>query len=226
MWYIDTLLSTLLPKSAITALFNAQTIYMLPVSLFGMSISAAELPAMSSALGAEAEIAANLRQRLNGGLRRIAFFIVPSAMAFLALGDVIAAVVFQTGRFHYSDSQFVWGILAGSAVGLLAGTLSRLYSSTYYALATRALLCVSPWFVWASLAASAGSSRRNCRNGLASPHFGALRGSPLRPVSPPGLSSRSSAARSTAASEIPDCPPRLSGSFGSAPRLPPQADGE
>src|SRR5205807_760533 len=29
---------------------------------------------------------------------------------------------------------YVWGILAGSAVGLLAQTLGRLYSSTYYAL--------------------------------------------------------------------------------------------
>ena len=29
---------------------------------------------------------------------------------------------------------YVWGILAGSAVGLLATTLARLYSSTYYAL--------------------------------------------------------------------------------------------
>jgi putative peptidoglycan lipid II flippase len=28
----------------------------------------------------------------------------------------------------------VWGILAGSAIGLLASTLGRLYSSTYYAL--------------------------------------------------------------------------------------------
>ncbi|HEX3878208.1 MAG TPA: lipid II flippase MurJ, partial [Bryobacteraceae bacterium] len=37
-------------------------------------------------------------------------------------------------RFHYSDSLYVWGILAGSSVGLLASTLSRLYSSTYYAL--------------------------------------------------------------------------------------------
>jgi putative peptidoglycan lipid II flippase len=71
---------------------------------------------------------------LNLGLRRIAFFIVPSAMAFLALGDVVTATLLQSGRFHYSDSQFVWGILAGSAVGLLAGTLGRLYSSTYYAL--------------------------------------------------------------------------------------------
>ena len=132
--YIDTLLATYLPTGAMTGLVNAQTLYLLPVSLFGMSVSAAELPAMSSALGDQAEIGAHLRRRLNGGLRRIAYFIVPSAMAFLAFGDVIAAILFQTGRFHYSDSQFVWGILAGSAVGLLAGTLGRLYSSTYYAL--------------------------------------------------------------------------------------------
>ena len=55
-------------------------------------------------------------------------------MAFLALGDVIAAALFQTGRFRPQDSMYVWGILAGSAVGLLASTLGRLYSSTYYAL--------------------------------------------------------------------------------------------
>src|SRR6266571_3107174 len=30
--------------------------------------------------------------------------------------------------------MYVWGILAGSGVGLLASTLGRLYSSTYYAL--------------------------------------------------------------------------------------------
>jgi putative peptidoglycan lipid II flippase len=30
--------------------------------------------------------------------------------------------------------MYVWGILAGSTVGLLASTLGRLYSSTYYAL--------------------------------------------------------------------------------------------
>jgi putative peptidoglycan lipid II flippase len=132
--YIDTLLSSLLPTGAMTGLMNAQTIYLLPVSLFGMSVSAAELPAMSSVTGGDAEISAHLRRRLNEGLRRIAFFIVPSAMAFLALGDVITATLFQTGRFDYTDSQYVWGILAGSAVGLLAGTLGRLYSSTYYAL--------------------------------------------------------------------------------------------
>src|SRR5207237_8847757 len=68
------------------------------------------------------------------GLQRIAFFVVPSAMAFLALGDVLVAALLQTGRFRHEDALYVWGILAGSSVGLLASTLGRLYSSSYYAL--------------------------------------------------------------------------------------------
>jgi len=99
-----------------------------------MSVSAAELPAMSKALGTEQVVAETLRKRLGNGLQRIAFFIVPSSMAFLAFGDVIAAVLYQTGRFTRADSMYVWAILAGSSVGLLASTLGRLYSSTYYAL--------------------------------------------------------------------------------------------
>jgi putative peptidoglycan lipid II flippase len=132
--YVDQVLASLLGTGAVAALTNAQTIYTLPVSLFGMSVSAAELPAMSSALGDTAEISGYLRQRLNAGLRQIAFFIVPSSVAFLALGDAITAALFQTGRFKHADSTYVWGILAGSSVGLLASTLGRLYSSTYYAL--------------------------------------------------------------------------------------------
>ena len=47
---------------------------------------------------------------------------------------MIAAALLQTGRFRHADAVYVWAILAGSAVGLLASTLGRLYSSTYYAL--------------------------------------------------------------------------------------------
>lgn len=132
--YVDSWLASWLGEGAVAGLSSAQLLYTLPVSLFGMAVSAAELPAMSSAMGDQTETAAYLRLRLDAGLRRIAFFIVPSAMGFLALGGVIAAALFQTGRFRHGDSQYVWGILAGSAVGLLASTLGRLYSSTYYAL--------------------------------------------------------------------------------------------
>jgi putative peptidoglycan lipid II flippase len=132
--YVDVFLASYLPEVAVAGLTNAQTLYTLPVSLFGMAISAAELPAMSSALGDANQVASYLQRRLNAGLRQIAFFVVPSAMAFLALGGVIAALLFQHGAFHQRDSNYVWGIIAGASVGLLASTLGRLYSSTYYAL--------------------------------------------------------------------------------------------
>jgi putative peptidoglycan lipid II flippase len=66
--------------------------------------------------------------------RRIAYYVIPSAGAFLALGQVIAGVVFQTGAFTARDSAYVWLILAGAALGLLATTAARLTSSAFFAL--------------------------------------------------------------------------------------------
>ena len=132
--YIDAFLASWLPTGAVSALAYAQTLYTLPVSLFGMSVSAAELPVMSGALGDADEVAQILRTRLNSGLRRITFLVVPSVVGFLALGDVIVAAIYQSGQFKHDDVLYVWGILAGSTVGLLASTLGRLYSSGYYAL--------------------------------------------------------------------------------------------
>ncbi len=135
--YIDALLASLLPTGAVTGLTNASLLYTLPVSLFGVAVAASELPAMSGAAGSarlDASGAEAVRLRLDAGLRRIAFFVVPSSVAFLALGDVVAGAVLQTGRFTAGDADYVWAILAGSSVGLVASTLGRLYSSTCYAL--------------------------------------------------------------------------------------------
>jgi putative peptidoglycan lipid II flippase len=129
--YVDQIIASYLGTGAAAALVNAGTLYTLPVSLFGMSVSAAELPAMSGEAGVDNE---RVRARLDAGLRQIAYFVVPSAVAFIALGDVIASALFQTGRFTHDDAVFVWAIVAGSAVGLVASTLGRLYSSTFYAL--------------------------------------------------------------------------------------------
>ncbi|MDT5063031.1 MAG: putative peptidoglycan lipid flippase [Acidobacteriota bacterium] len=132
--FVDAMLASLLGTGAVAALTFAQSLYTLPVSLFGMSVSAAELPAMSSALGTDEEVKVQLRRRLDSGLRQIAFLIVPSAIGFLALGDIMASALYQTGQFKHDDAIYVWAILAGSSVGLLASTLGRLYASTYYAL--------------------------------------------------------------------------------------------
>lgn len=133
---IDLAIASFLPSTMAGLLGYAQNLYMLPVSLFGMSVSAAELAEMSHESEKEGPEAykALLRRRMDAGLRQIAFLVVPSAMAFFALGGVIVALIFQTGRFDRAATELTWSIVAGSGVGLLASTLSRLYSSTYYVL--------------------------------------------------------------------------------------------
>lgn len=135
--YIDLIIAGALGTAAsiaVSGLSYAQTLYVLPGSLFGMAVTAAELPAMSSVSGDTETIHARLRDRLNAGMARIAFYIVPSIVAFLALGDVIIGGILQTGRFRHEDTVYVWMILAGSTIGMLASTLGRLDSSTYFAL--------------------------------------------------------------------------------------------
>ena len=132
--WLDNLLASLLSTGAVAALGYAQTISLLPVSLFGMSVAAAELPQMSRVVGTEEEVHAILRKRLERGLRQIAFFVIPSVVAFIAIGNAIVAALYQGGEFNSHDTLFVWYILIGSTVGLLAVTLGRLYSSAFYAL--------------------------------------------------------------------------------------------
>jgi putative peptidoglycan lipid II flippase len=132
--YIDQILASYLGTGIVAAISSAQILYLLPVSLFGMAVSAAELPEMSSATGGDAVRAEHLQNRLRGSLRRIVFLVVPSAVAFVAIGRSIVALLFQTGRFGAGDTTTVWIILAGSAIGLSAGTQGRLLGSAFYAL--------------------------------------------------------------------------------------------
>jgi len=128
--YVDMLIASWMPPGTVAAFGYAQTVYLLPVSLFGMAVSAAALPSMS----ADAEVREKLHAQTEAGLRTIAFPVVPTVAAFLALGDVICAALFQTGNFQARDTENVWLFLIGSTVGLLAATLARLYSSAFYAL--------------------------------------------------------------------------------------------
>ena len=132
--FVDLQFATMLSEPAVAALGLAQSITLLPVTLFGTAITAAALPAMSSVAGDSDERSAALRLRLAANQQRIAFFIVPSAAAFLAIGDALAAALYRSGRFGASDATWLWAILAGASLGLLASTLARLYSSAFFAL--------------------------------------------------------------------------------------------
>ena len=123
--FIESAIASVLGSGSVAIVTAAQMIYTLPVSLFSMSVSASELPEMSSATGTKEEIAKKLQLRICSGLQRISFFVVPSSVAFFALGEVVAAALFQTGKFDAQGVRYVWATLCGSSFGLLASTFAR-----------------------------------------------------------------------------------------------------
>lgn len=132
--YVDTFIASFLPTGAVTSLFFAQTVYMLPISVFGMSVAAAELPQMAGERGTEEEIYAALRRRLDRAVRQVSFFVIPTTVAFILIGRTLIAALFERGKFTHDTTLVVWYTLVGFAIGLLVATLGRLYSSAFYAL--------------------------------------------------------------------------------------------
>jgi putative peptidoglycan lipid II flippase len=129
--WIDLILISFLWTGAAAVIGYAYTFYLLPISLFGMSVAAAELPELSRLYGDSREV---LRGRLNSGLRQIAFMVIPAAIGYLALGDIVIAGLLERRDISSADTLIVYLTLAGYSIGLLAATSSRLYSSTFYAL--------------------------------------------------------------------------------------------
>lgn len=129
--YVDLVLASLLAIGAVARLRYAQTLYVLPVSLFGASTAAAELPELARERTGATDA---LRARASAAVRRVSFFVVPSLVAFVALGDVLVAGLYRAGKFGVADVTVVWLTLAAYSIGLLASTTTRVYQSTFFAL--------------------------------------------------------------------------------------------
>lgn len=127
--FIDLALASLLAAGAVAALSYAQILYLLPVSLFAMSIAAAELPEMSRV----AQEPAAIRDRLAAGLGRIAFFITFTTAAYLVAGHLVVAAIYERRLFGADDTTLVWAIVGAYALGLLGIGASRLVQNVLYA---------------------------------------------------------------------------------------------
>jgi putative peptidoglycan lipid II flippase len=131
--YVDLFLATLLATGAAGADRYAQMLYILPISLFGMSVAAAELPELSRLRGEAAAPA--LLARVRRALGAVAFLNVPTVVGYLAFGYLVVGAVYRRGSFGGADNGLVYLALCGYSTGILATTSSRLLQNTFYALA-------------------------------------------------------------------------------------------
>jgi putative peptidoglycan lipid II flippase len=129
--YVDLLLASVLAIGAVSRLRYAQTLYVLPISLFAISVAAAELPELSQERAVATEA---LRARASAAARRAAFYVVPSCVGFVLLGDVFVAAIYRAGEFTAADVTLVWLILIAYSLGLVASTSTRIYQSAFFAL--------------------------------------------------------------------------------------------
>lgn len=129
--YVDLFLAGLLAAGALAALGYAQVLYMLPISLFGMSVAASELPELARRRGASTAEA--LAREVGRGMERVVYFLVPATLGYLLLGDVVVATIYRTGEFGGPEVLVTWAVLAGYSIGMGASAVSRLLSSAFYA---------------------------------------------------------------------------------------------
>ena len=123
--YVDLILASLLATGAVAALMSAQALYLLPLSLFAMSVAAAELPEMSRAVDPSV-----LASRATDALRRTAFFTLFSGVAYVAVGELVVEALFGGGAFDADDARVVWLVLAAYSLGLPATSVSRVLQGT------------------------------------------------------------------------------------------------
>jgi len=128
---LEAVIASVLAIGGVSALYYANRFYLLPISLFGLSIAAAELPELSRERKRGTEV---LRERVRDGLWRVWFFVVPTAVAYLAIGDLIIGTVYEGAGFGRDSTTLVYFILAAFALGLPASAASRLLSSAFYGL--------------------------------------------------------------------------------------------
>mgnify|MGYP006271477357 CR=1 FL=1 len=129
--YIDLFLASLLAVGAQSALRYAQIFYLLPVSLFGISVAASELPELSRLT---AERVQSFAQRMQRSIHQIAFLTIPTIVGYLCFGFLIVGLLLRTGQFDAASNWLVYLVLGGYALGILATTVSRLLQNAFYAM--------------------------------------------------------------------------------------------
>jgi len=128
---VDTLFACSLAEGSVTALFYANRLIQLPLSVFGLAISAAILPSISRA--AAREDFDEVRATLGHGLRQSYFLICPALITLILMAKPIVSLLFQRGHFDEADTARTAAALVFYAGGLLFFAWVKVAVAGFYA---------------------------------------------------------------------------------------------
>jgi putative peptidoglycan lipid II flippase len=107
---------------------------MLPQGIFSVAVSTVLFPTLAR-LAARGDYP-GLRRALDGGIRQIAFLLVPAAFLSVVLAEPIVRLVYQRGEFTAEDTTIVAQCLQAFSLGLVFNGWALILNRTFYAVQT------------------------------------------------------------------------------------------
>jgi putative peptidoglycan lipid II flippase len=133
---VDTLFASRLldPELAPAAIDKAFRLYMLPQGIFAVAVTTVLFPTLAR-LAARGDTGA-LRRALDGGLRQIAFLLMPAGLLSIVLAEPIVELVYQRGEFTATDTTIVAQCLQAFSIGLVFNGWMLILNRSFYAVQT------------------------------------------------------------------------------------------
>ena len=133
---VDTLFASRLldPELAPAAIDKAFRLYVLPQGVFAVAVTTVLFPTLAR-LAARDDMA-GLRRALDGGLRQIAFLLVPAGLVTIVLAEPIVRLVYQRGEFTAEDTTIVAQCLQAFSIGLVFNGWLLILNRSFYAVQT------------------------------------------------------------------------------------------
>jgi putative peptidoglycan lipid II flippase len=127
----DTIIASLLPAGALSALYYADRLNQLPIGVIGIAVGTVLLPEMASRLARGDETGARSAQ--DRAVELTLLLSLPCFVAFLLVPDLIMLALFGHGAFTAADASAAGATLAAYTVGLVPFVLARTLSATFVA---------------------------------------------------------------------------------------------
>ena len=128
---VDTILASLMPVGAISALYYADRIAQLPLGVIGIALGTALLPRLSyfEAAGDMSQT----RSVLAGGIRLGLFFALPAMVGSLLIADIIINGLFGYGAFTDAMITPTSQVLMAYALGIPSFILAKILQPAFFA---------------------------------------------------------------------------------------------
>jgi putative peptidoglycan lipid II flippase len=119
------------PELAPTAIDKAFRLYMLPQGVFAVAVTTVLFPTLAR-FAARNDVA-GLRRALDGGIRQIAFLLVPAALVSVVLADPIVRLIYERGEFTADNTTIVADCLQAFSIGLVFNGWMLILNRSFYA---------------------------------------------------------------------------------------------